>query len=54
MDDKKSFFGYWIAGLLGAVAGAASMVGLSKLMPKMKKCCEGPEAGKTSVNKRKK
>ncbi|MBU0629842.1 MAG: hypothetical protein KKC80_02855 [Candidatus Margulisbacteria bacterium] len=38
MGDKK---GYLIAGLLGAVAGAASLLGLAKIMPKMmEKCCD--------------
>jgi len=55
MGDKKSPFGYLIAGLLGAAATAVSVVGLSKLMPKMmEKCCKSPEAGKTSGKKRKK
>lgn len=39
MGDKK---GYLIAGLLGAVAGIASLIGLVKLKPKLaEKCCEG-------------
>jgi hypothetical protein len=65
MGDKKSPFGYLLAGLLGAIAGAASILGLSKMMPKMmEKCCGGMkgskccggghEAGKTSGKKRKK
>jgi hypothetical protein len=60
MGNKK---GYLFAGLLGALAGAASILGLSKLIPKMMekccggmkgKCCEGPKAGKTGGKKRKK
>ena len=62
MGDKKSPFGYLIEGLLGAAATAVSVVGLSRLMPRMmanckgmmEKCCGGPEAGKTSGKKRKK
>jgi len=55
LGDKKSPFGYLIAGLLGAAAAAGSILGLSKLMPKMmEKCCKRPEAGKTSGKKRKK
>lgn len=61
MGNKKGFL---IAGLLGAIAGVASMIGLSKMMPKMmEKCCEemkgkccggGHEAGKTSGGKKRK
>jgi len=61
MGNKK---GYLLAGLLGALAGAASILGLSKIMPKMMekccggmkdKCCGGHEGGgKTSGKKRKK
>jgi len=63
MNDKKSPVGYLIAGLLGAAAGAAAMLGFSKQIPKMMekccegmkdKCCGGPEAGKTSGKKRNK
>jgi len=60
MADKKSPLGYLVAGLVGATAGAASILGLSKLMPKiMEKCCKGKcccgtEAGKTGGKKRKK
>jgi hypothetical protein len=62
MDNKKGFL---FAGLLGVIAGAASILGLSKIMPKMmEKCCGGmksskccgggPEAGKTSGGKKQK
>ena len=44
MGSKK---GYLLAGLLGTIAGAASIVGLSKLLPKMMgKCCEGMKGSK--------
>jgi len=54
MSNKKGFL---LAGLLGALAGAASILGLSKLLPKMMekccgemkgKCCGGHEAEKTT------
>jgi len=64
MGDKKSPFGYLLAGLLGAIAGAASILSLSKLLPKMmekccggmkgSKCCGGPEGGKTTGGKKRK
>jgi len=61
MGNKKGFL---LAGLLGTIAGAASILGLSKLLPKMmekccggmkgSKCCGGPETGKTSGGKKQK
>jgi len=35
MGDKKNPFGYLIAGLLAAAAVAASVIGLSRLIPRM-------------------
>jgi hypothetical protein len=39
MGDNKNPFGYLIVGLLGAIAGAASMIRLSKLVPNMMVNC---------------
>ncbi len=69
MDDKRNPIIYLIAGLLGAAALAASVVSLSRLMPKMMEgcmekmkeegveppeCCGKPESLKTTRKKRKK
>ena len=55
MKDKKNPFGYLLAGLVGAAAGAVAMLGFSRQIPKMMaKCCGGPEAKKATVKKRKK
>ena len=44
MGNKKGFL---LAGLLGTIAGAASILGLSKLLPKMmEKCCGGMKGSK--------
>lgn len=60
MSGKKGPLRFLITGLLGAAAVAGSVVGLSRLMPKIKeKCCEkmgpeccgGHEVKKTSVKK---
>jgi hypothetical protein len=39
MDNKKSVFGYIFAGILGAIAGAVSMIGLGKMIPNMMVNC---------------
>jgi hypothetical protein len=67
MGDKKGPLGYLIVGLLGAAAGAASIIGFSKMIPQMMadcmkkmkeegmeppECCKGMT--KTSTKKRKK
>ena len=42
MSEKKSPIRYLIAALVGVAAVAGSIVGLSKLLPKMKEeCCKG-------------
>lgn len=39
MNDKKSPVGYLIAGVIGALVGAISMVGLARLIPEMMANC---------------
>ncbi len=39
MGNKKNPIGYIFAGLLGAIAGAVSMVGLGRLIPNMMVNC---------------
>lgn len=60
MSNKQNPIGYIFAGLIGALAGAVSMIGLGKMIPNMMVNCmkkmreeggEMPECCKDMMNK---